>query len=115
MIKCGDVGKRKWKVDIETSTETPDDHGQRIKSWVNHVASVPAEVLSVSGGEVIRGIQVDANANHLVKCQFIASVTTEMRVKWTPDGATDQYLNIVAKTDKTGERMEMVLHCKESV
>jgi head-tail adaptor len=53
-----------------------------IRTWANVKTNWPAEHQYVSGGEVFRGKQVDAQASHVFRTRTISGLTTEMRVLW---------------------------------
>lgn len=93
------------RVTIESATTAST--GEPNPSY-SALATVAAEVIETTGGEWIRGRQVEAGVNALVTIRWRDDVTPRMRVKYGT-----RYLNIESAIDPTGYRSEMLLACKE--
>lgn len=103
-------GNLRQVVRIERATLANDAAGQPIETWsaIAGGAAVPAEVLAVSGGETVRGSQMEAGVSTLVTMQWRGDVTTAMRI--VHDGRA---LNVVRAVDPDGRRRSLVCQCAE--
>lgn len=77
---------------------------------------IPAEILQVSGGEVIRGKQVEAMVSHVIGFRFFPchGITAKARVTVTSGMYKDQvlYVHRVHFETQHGRPYRMQLHCK---
>lgn len=99
------------RIDIQENTPSPDANGQPVASWSDVYSRLPAEVMGVGGGESLRGDQVEAIVDSIIRIRYPRTTTLpapEMRVLL--NGRT---LNVVRVLDKTGDRRELFLMCKE--
>lgn len=103
---CLHPGRLRQRITLEAAA-TPTD-GETNPTYSTVASNIPAEVLEVSGGEYIRGRQVEAGLNAVITIRYRSDVTVQHRVKYGT-----RYLNIVSVKDPTGYRSEMVLDCKE--
>lgn len=105
-----DPGKLYHAVTIQAPTNTRDADGQPIPSWaaITDGTDVPAEVLQVSGGERIRGRQMEAEATVLVTIRYRASVTPQCRIV---HGSRELY--IVRIDENRGRREWLEIQCGE--
>ena len=102
---CLPAMRLRHRVAIESATT--EATGEPNPSY-STLATVAAEVIETTGGEWIRGRQVEAGINALVTIRWRDDVTPRMRVKYGT-----RYLNIESAIDPTGYRSEMLLTCKE--
>jgi SPP1 family predicted phage head-tail adaptor len=102
------AGRKRNRITVQTATETQDATGQPIRTWATYLADYPVAVDAVSGGEVLRGRQVSAEATTVFSGRWYEGVTPHMRV--TFDGRT---LGIVRAHDPYGDRRELRIECKE--
>lgn len=73
-------------------------------------ASEWCEVLSVGGGERVRGVQIEAGIDTVVAMRFRNDLDPTMQI--VHDGRS---LNIVRASDPDGRRRELIVQCKELV
>ena len=109
MLVAGELNNR---VDIEEDTgATFDGAGQPVESWGALAAgsAVPAEVMAVGGGEMIRGRQVAATARWLVIVRHRTDITAQMRLDF---GGNKLYI-MRPPYDPDGRRDELRLECAE--
>lgn len=106
------AGKLRQVVRIERATLANDAAGQPVEvgppKAIAGGAAVPAEVLAVSGGETVRGSQMEAGVTTLVTMQWRGDVTTADRI--IHDGRA---LNVVRAVDPDGRRRSLVCQCSE--
>lgn len=103
-------GKRNKKVLIQIVTETRDGKGGVSEAW-GTFSPAWASVEMTSGNEYWQSKQINASANYAIVTDYIAGVTSKMRVKW---GA--RIFEIIEPPRNTRERnRELVLMCKEKI
>lgn len=73
------VGKMRERINIQQASVT-ETTGQPVRSWANLYASEPASFEPASGGETIRGRQVEANVSAVFIIHKRTGINTEMRV-----------------------------------
>jgi len=100
------AGKLRHRIDIEQAAETGD--GSPNPEYSSLVTGLPAEVMETTGGETIRGRQVEANIRAVIEIRYRSDITPDMRVKYG-----SRYLNIVSVVDPTGRRRKTILTCSE--
>ena len=110
--KCSSISARlNRRVDLQQATLAADGNGQMIETWADVYSRLPAEVMGIGGGELLRGEQTEAGIDSVVRIRYPRTgtlPTASMRVRL--DGRT---LNIARVLDKTGDRRELHLLCKE--
>lgn len=104
--QCLHAGRLRQRVTIEQPT-TPTN-GETNPSYSTFVANVASEVIETSGGEYIRGRQVEAGVKALVTIRYRDGVIPTMRVKYG-----SRYLYIMSVVDPTGYKAELLLSCGE--
>ena len=77
---CIEPGRLRQRVNIETPT-TPTN-GEVAPTFSNLATGVPAEVLETSGGEYVRGRQIEAGISAVVTIRYRSDVTPNMRLKY---------------------------------
>jgi SPP1 family predicted phage head-tail adaptor len=102
------AGRLRERITLESATETQDAAGQPIRTWSTLESGIPAEVVAVSGGEVIRGRQVHADAKYMITVRYRTDVTTLERVSWN-----SLTLPIVAVGDPYGDRRDLRIECSK--
>ena len=102
------IGRLNRKINIETATFAADSSGQLIPTWSVKHRGVSAEVLGVGGGEYVRGQQVEAGINTLVRIRAQLNPNATHRIV-----IGDRTLNVDRVIDLTGRQWELWLHCKE--
>lgn len=111
------IGNRRHAARIEKHDGTQEsDHGHPSYTtpgdWDTVVESWPCEVLTTSGGELIRGRQVQAETTHVLFGEYFGAdnVTAEMRA--VVGGIT---YSIVAAYDPDGDSREMRIEARREV
>lgn len=102
------AGTLRHRITIQSATEAADAAGQLIRTWSAWLEHEPAEVLETAGAETVRGLQVSANATHLVRIRYRADVTETKRIVWGT-----RTLGIVNVRDVDGRRRELWISCEE--
>jgi len=79
-------------------------------------ASVPAEVLQVSGGEQVRGKQVEATTTYVVSIDYLPGITLDQRCQITIisgvyNGTVIYTHRVHFETDRSRPK-NMQLHCR---
>lgn len=107
-------GTLRHRITIQQSTPSRNDDGEPIDSWSNLAANEPAEVIETSGGETIRGIQVEATATHMIRIRFrpaIADIAAEqLQAIWID--RSNRVLGVINARDVDGRRRELWLQAK---
>lgn len=103
---CLAPGRLRQRISIESAT-TPTT-GETTPSFTTYAANVPAEVIETSGGEYIRGRQVEAGIVAMVTIRYRSGLDPTMRIKYGT-----RYLNIGSIIDPTGYRSELLIMCRE--
>lgn len=104
------AGRLRHRVTIETRGSGQDSYGQPSGTWSTH-ATVWAEVMPMSGRELIEGERTVGRAAFRVMIRSLSTVTEGMRVNQD----SGRYLNIEAVlrgANEEGEYMELV--CSEA-
>lgn len=74
------LGAMRERITIQTATETTSDAGDVTPTWADTYANEPAKFDSVSGGETLRGKQVEAGINAVFTVHYRSTFTPKMRV-----------------------------------
>ena len=103
----------RWYVRIEQRTNAKEENNELFpetdpRAWSILVDDVPAEIRTVTGGERIRGMTVEANVTTLVRIVFREDVTVLNRILHG-----SRILNIERATDVDGTRMYLTCQCRE--
>ena len=99
-------------IEIQQPNSAPDGAGGRIITWTKFVSTY-AETRWVKGNEQTKssdGDRVASVETWLLKINFIAGITTEMRVLW--DGIT---YNIRSAADREQKRRHITLEIEAGV
>jgi len=107
------AGKMRHRVLIEDLETTQDTDGATVEDWVPLFDGrlVPAEIMPLSGAELIAAAGVQSKITTRLRLRFNASVRARMRV--THRGTT---YNIQAVVPDTGSGIRfMTLHCESGV
>lgn len=108
MAKLPRIGQLRDLVTIEQATTTQAADGYPAPTWSTLQADVPAEVLTRSVAEGLRGQQVDPTATHLVTVRYRDDVTAEQRLAWGT-----RTLNVIGTRDADGRRRFLTIDCRE--
>ena len=70
-------GQFRHFVTIQQATAPTD--GETVRTWTDQYAEVPAEIVNVSGGETLRGRQVEATVNAVIRHHWVDGITSQHR------------------------------------
>ena len=105
------AGTLRNRVDIEEPTDGTDGNPEPTFSVMEGGLDVPAEILYVSGGERVRGQQMEATATALVTIRWRSGVTARHRFD-----VGGEKLNILRVYDPdNGRRVRLVCQCSEII
>ena len=77
------VGQMRHRITLQyLSAETVGSNGDITKTWSTLMENVPCKFEQVSGGEVRRGKQVQAQANALFTCRFVDALGPKCRISF---------------------------------
>lgn len=102
------VGQMRHRITLQVATESVDTSGQTIRTWAADLFKEPAQWIPTSGGETIRGKQIEAGINAV----FIVRYRND---KYTPlkrISFDDRTYGIVHVKDIDGLRRYTQLECK---
>lgn len=100
------TGKMRERVDVQTATVV-ETTGQPVRTWADTFTDEPAAFEQVSGGETLRGRQVEANVAAVFTVHFREGYSTGMRVVY---GGKAYGIERVMPVE--GGRRYIELHCK---
>lgn len=104
------VGAMRERINIRSSTDVVDTAGQPIRTWSTVYANEPAEFTPTSGGESLRGRQIESGINSVFVVHYHADIVPTMQVV---HGSTIYGIVRVRQTD--GGKRYMELECKAVV
>ena len=67
----------RYRVTIERENSAD---GAEVPTYATFLADVPCDIVQVSGGEIYRGRQIEANASHMISMRYIEGVLPTMRL-----------------------------------
>lgn len=102
-----DTSQMRHRINVETATTEIDSARQKVVTYVTRLAAEPAAFMQVSGGETIRGRQIEAGVTALFKVNYRTGYAVTDRVQF--DG---QAYGIVRLEIPQGVKRFMWLHCK---
>ena len=74
------LGAMRERINIQTATETTSDAGDVERTWATTYANEPAKFEPTSGGETLRGKQVEAGISAVFTVHYRSTYTPEMQV-----------------------------------
>ena len=104
-----DIGRLNRRIDILKYEVTRDEYGGEQREWVK-VKSLWASIQPVSGTEVFRSQQVDAQNVTTITIRYRKDVTVLNRIKYL-----DKTYEIIGNPDVNSDHKMMTLNCKEIV
>lgn len=109
------IGRLRHRVTLQRCSTGVDASGQPLNreddtnwSTVANFKRIPADVIDPNGREALRGQQVDATRNTLVRLRYVAGIEAHMRFVYG-----DRKLYIKTALDPDGLRRELVCTCGE--
>ena len=113
MTRRDRIGARRHRATFTQHNGTQDDHGQPTYTtpgdWDTVVQSWPCEVLTVSGGERIRGRQVAGETTHVLFGEYYGGKDATDNMRVTVDGVT---YDVVTAYDPAGDHREWRVEAK---
>lgn len=100
-------GMRKHKIDIRTSIETTNTHGEITRDY-HTLRTVWGAVEMLSGRELDVARQIKPTLSHKVTIPFVRGVTEEMQLR-----ARDRSFGIVSIDNRDLSDVELVCMCEE--
>ena len=100
------LGSMRERITIQSVTVTTSDAGDKVETWANTYINEPAAFDPVSGGETLRGRQVDAGVNAVFTVHY-RTYTTTQRVQYNGTN-----YGIVFVKPIEGGRRYVELHCR---
>jgi len=76
-MRIGDLRRR---VNIQTRSSGIDSHGQQQTTWADLLTSVPADIQSLSGRELLAAQAVNTEITHTVVLRYHASLADPVAV-----------------------------------
>lgn len=101
------ISRLRHRVTVEKEVRTKDAAGQEIVTWATRYALQPAEYREVSGGETIRGRQVEAGVVAIFTVNYRDGYDTTDRIVF--DGET---FGIVRIHKFGGIKRFLDIHCR---
>ena len=102
------VGSMRDRMELQDSTSAVDSNGQTIRTWTTLLYKEPCNWMPTTGGEFIRGKQIEAQIRAVAVVHYRDGVyTPEQRILF--DGV---YYGIVHVLPVEGMRKYIQLECK---
>ena len=102
------VGSMRERITIQTFTEAVDTNGQTVRTFSTLLYREPAQWIPTSGGETVRGKQIEAGINAIFIVRYRASTyTPELRISHN-----SETYGIVHVKQIDGQRRYLQLECK---
>lgn len=101
------IGAMRERITIQSATESVDTAGQTNRTWSATYEDEPARIDPVSGGETLRGKQVQAGVTAIFTIHKRDGLDTKMRVLHNSTYYGIVYVNFV-----DGGLRYVELHCK---
>jgi SPP1 family predicted phage head-tail adaptor len=99
--------RKRYRVKIQTPTETQDTAGQPVVSWDTFIDSEPAEFIPTNGIESMRGKQLESGTSAIFRVNYRDGYTRQMRIEFK-----DSYYGITHINPVEGLYRELDLHTK---
>lgn len=103
------TGSMRERINIQTATSTVDSIGQSVPTWATTYTNEPAKFEPTSGGETLRGKQVEAGITAVFTVHYRSAYVSTMRVV---HGSTN-YGIVYVKPVEGGKRY-VELWCKSA-
>lgn len=107
------IGMRRWTATFQQHDGRYDSHGQptygTAGDWDTFLSAWPCELMTVSGGETIRGRQVTATTTHVFYGEYFGAEGVTAQMRMIVDGQT---YAIQSAYDPAGDRREMRIEAR---
>ena len=84
------IGRMRYRIDVQEFSISKNANGFPVKTW-NTVCSIWADVVPVSGKELLNSGQIISEVTHKIYIRYRDGINTDMRVKHE-----DKYYNIIS-------------------
>lgn len=101
------LGAMRQRITVQSVTVAISDAGDKTETWADLYKNEPATFEQVSGGETLRGRQVEAGVNAIFTVHYRSGYAPEQRVSY---GGTNYGIVFVRQIE--GGRRYMELHCR---
>lgn len=98
------LGSMRERITIQEPVETVDSIGQTVRSWSDLYSNEPARFDPVSGGETLRGKQVEAGVTAVFTIHKREGIDATMRVGF---GGTDYGISYINPVDGGNRYLEL--------
>jgi len=106
-MQAGALNKR---LDFETPNTVADTFGEETEAPYTLVASVWGSIEPLSGNELLRAQQTQAEVTHRVRIRYRTGITPKLRIAYA-----DRYFNILSVINRGERNRELEIMCKELV
>lgn len=101
------LGALRQRITVQSVVVSISDAGDKTETWTDLYRNEPAEFAQVSGGESLRGRQVDASVNAVFTVHYRSRYAPEQRVVY--NGVN---YGIMFVRNVEGGRRYIELHCR---
>lgn len=98
---------KRHRIDIERQVSTIDSSRQLVHTYEDRYINEPASYMQVSGGESVRGRQIEAGVNAVFECNYREGYEVTDRILF--DGV---YYGIVRIDNPGGVKRYTTFYCK---
>lgn len=103
------IGSLRERISIQEADYTPDNAKQPIATWSDRLTGIPASMEIVSGGETLRGRQIEAGVVAVFTCRWLDGITPMMRLVHDQQEKTYGIVKVEPADDR---RQFMFIQCK---
>lgn len=103
------IGSMRDRVTIQSSTSTQDTAKQPIRTWSDWMTGIPASMEIVSGGETLRGRQIEAGVTAVFTARWMDGITPMHRLYHEQE---EKFYGIVKVEPADDRRQFMFIQCK---
>lgn len=101
------LGAMRDRITLQSASNTVSDAGDAVQTWSDTLKNEPAQFLSTSGGETLRGRQVEAGINAVFTVHYRSQYNAESRIQYN---GTSYGIVYVRPVD--GGRRYLEVYCK---
>lgn len=116
-MRAGDLRRR---VLVQKRVITQDSFKQQVTNWIDYLTSVPADIQSLSGRELIAAQAVNAEVTHQIVLRFHPLLVdpvqnAALRVVYEPAAGVYRYFNVQASINSDERNREINLLAVEGM
>jgi len=101
-----EAGKLRHEVTIQQRNDSVNSIGESVASWATYALTY-ADVVNLSGNELVQAQQVNSFINSRVRVRFDSGIRADMRILYK-----SRHYNIIFVNDIDERDEEMILLCK---